>query len=400
MARPRTNIQIDWGLFLLVVVVAQGFSGLIPGHSLTNYLALSAATLAFLVIREPAHALAAVLSRPLVLFMFAWYVVAAALSPRPGSALLASAVLILMVAYVFLRQTATERTLRTFALGASFSLVPSTLGLITPLGAPVLRAGSTRGYAGYFPWNSWAGLCAAAAIVSIAALLLAARFSWWQLPAIANALLILVLSDSATSKLVCIAALGVLLAITAVRRTTARTKPLVIVGLGAAALLAVTVFQDISIMPTVAEATGRDEKFTRRTDFWQHALKGISESPYWGHGSAYWDTHYMNSAHNGFLDFALFGGLPAALALVVIVISAGFRLIAAESVLLSFWTFGVVLNLAISQLAVPTVASLALWIAIASTARHTAETTTEEHGNRVSNGRTTSAAAQSRAGRT
>jgi hypothetical protein len=61
--------------------------------------------------------------------------------------------------------------------------------------------------------------------------------------------------------------------------------------------------------------------------------------------------------------------LPAALALVAIVALAAARLISAMGLLLPFLAFGVVTNLALSQLTVPAIPALALWLAVGTTVR-------------------------------
>ncbi|WP_163888642.1 O-antigen ligase family protein [Mycolicibacterium hippocampi] len=369
-AQSRGSGQIDWGLFLLVVVASQGYFGLIPaGEQWRKNLILIAvgAILLVLIVRERTRLFNSVYFPPLVLFMVAWYLLANLLSESPGYG---PVFLVGMIAYVFLRQSAAKPTLQTFALATTVALVPSMVGLFIPLGMPVfMHAGSSGGYAGYFPWNSFSGVCAAVAIVSIATLLFGAGFMWWHLPAVALALFALVVAKSATSTLACVAALGSLLMLTVMRRVDARHRLLVFVVAGMGVFVAALGLTGTSIFSVIADVTGRDEDFSRRTDIWQYGLKGISESPYWGYGSTYWESQRGNSAQNGFLEFALYAGIPAAIAFIGLVIVSGYRLIVALSPLLPFWTLGVVWSLAISQLAYPSVSSLPLWIAIASTAR-------------------------------
>ena len=383
---PRgASIRIDWGLFLLTVVGAQGYFKFIPVADQAARqigLALAGAILVILVLREPSRAINALLTRPLVLFMAAWLLAAALISPRPSSSLFAAFVLIMMVAYLSNRQETTEVTLQTFTLASSVSLVPSIVGIVTPLGLTVGYGGSARGFAGYFPFNSWAGFCAGVVVVSIAVLYVGGRFVWWHLPAFAGALFVLVQSKSATATVACVAGVSAAVWIATWSRTSVRIRPLIVVGLGIVVSSAIA-FSNISLLPAVAEATGRDEKFTNRTVIWQQSLEAIRESPYIGYGSGYWRTnYYWTSAQNGFLDVGLTAGVPVALALVVIVILAGWRLVRASSPLLPLWVFGVVVNLSVSQISSPTVVSLALWLAIASSA-HTAVSATAREGTAV-----------------
>lgn len=372
MAQSRASSRIDWGLFLLVAAASQGYFGLMPAGVATREIAdLVAAILAILAIRELVRAHSAVRLSPLfiflVLLMAAWTLAAKLLAQQPGYTFL---VLLTMIVYVFLRQSTTERTLQTFALATSAALVPSVLGFFVPLGVPVrLYAGSQNGYAGYFPFNSWLGICAAATIVSVVTLLLSGGYMWWHLPAAAVALFALVSSKSATGSVACVVALGALALITVMRRTRAQYKPLIIIGVGIVVFLPLLLYE-LPVFKTLGEATGRDETFSYRTGIWQYGLKGVSESPYWGNPS-HWSSYTKLDrvgAQNGFLEFALIGGVPATLALIAIVILAGYKLVVRSSLLLPFLAFGVVVNLSITHLTSPYVASLALWIAVGSAA--------------------------------
>ncbi len=384
MGHPRESGRIDWGLFLLVTLGAQGFYGFMPfeysQRDQINY-ALAGALLAILVILKVERALNAVWSSPLILFIVAWSVAAALTSPRPGSSLFVAMVLIMMIAYTSQRQSTNEQTLQTFALAATVSMIPSIVGRVTPLlGVPVFEhSGSAGGYAGYFPANSWSGMCAAATLLSIATLVVNSSFVWWYLPAVAVGLFLLVLTKSATSIVSCIVALGVLAGVTAWRRTSARFKPLIILGSGTAVLLAaLTLGNRIDVFTTLAGATGRDEKFSNRTDIWAFAGQQIAEAPLWGHGSGFWKgalqqttgVARFGSAQSGFLEYALAFGIPAALTLGVLVIRSGYRLAIASSPMLPLWTFGVLQNVSNSQVAIPGIASLSLWLAIAAASRN------------------------------
>ncbi|MGD9622972.1 MAG: O-antigen ligase family protein [Mycolicibacterium sp.] len=387
MAQLRASRRIDWGLFLLVVAASQGYFGLMPAEVGTSQIAvLVAAVLAILAIRELGRGYSTVRLSPLalclVLFTVTWAFAAKLLTQTSGYTFL---VLSTMVVYFFLRQCTTERTLQTFALATTVALVPSILGFFVPLGIPVrLHAGSQNGYAGYFPFNSWLAICAAAAIISIVTLFASAGFRRWHVPAAGIALFALVLSKSATGSVGCIVALGALAMITVTRRIRAKNRTLLIVGglgIGVLLLLFVLVY---SVSEFIGGATGRDTTFTNRTLVWKYALEGVSESPYWGnslHLSTFTPIEGAGS-QNGFMEFALIGGVPAVLALIAIVILAGYKLIVTSDLLLPFGVFGVVVNLSVSHLTSPYIASLALFSAIAAGVRISGGLTLETATNR------------------
>lgn len=374
MAQSRAGGRLDWGLFLIVVVASLGFSAFLPGEPLDTSLILSSAIMAVLVIREPVRAFAVVLSNPLVFFIAAWSLVAALLSPRQGLALVFTGALILMIVYTSVRESTADGTLRVFAMATATSLVPSIVGQVVPLfGVPVLQhAGSAGGYAGYFPWNSAAGLCAAAALLSATLVFLRTGFMWWQLPAAAAALFMLATTESATAQLALAAGGAVLGGQALFRRVrSAHSRIFVLVGVGVSAVIfAPRVFSYIS-GAAVADVADRTTTFSGRTAIWQFALDGMKESVFFGYGTEFWKMHggWNNSGHNGFLDVALSSGVPAALALCAILVVAAARLARVWSPLLPLFAFGVVVNLAISQIAVPTVASLAVWLAVGATLR-------------------------------
>lgn len=365
-----SRADVDWGLFLLLVVASQGLSGFLPGDPSRTSILLSSVLLVFLVVRDLTRAFRTVSLSPLVLFFGFWFVCAALLSSRPTTSLYAALVLVLMLVYAVVRRSTTDATLQTFAIATSVSLVPSIIGLVTPIFVPVFtHAGSSGGYAGYFPWNSTAGLCAAAALLSTFLAFLAVGFKWWQLPCAAGALLMLVLADSATTQVTLLAAVGVLVGVTVLRRVRASSRPIVILVLGVLGIsLLAKAVGDFTVLARVSEATGRAETVSGRTPIWEYALDGISDSPFWGYGSTFWDSLWKNSAHNGFLDIALSGGVPAAVAFAAIVLIAAVRLAIAASPMLPMLIFGVVANLALSQAAVPSVASLALLLAVGAAA--------------------------------
>ena len=381
VTHQRESSRVDWGLFLLIVAGAQGFYGFVPLTPGQSSLFFTGAILSFLVLRAPVGAINALLANPLILFMVVWIGIAALLSDNLGPSLYMAAVLTMMIAYLIQRQSTTEQTVRTFALATTASLVPSIIALVQPLGVPVRYGGSAGGYSGYFQWNSWSGACAAGVVLSVVALRIIGDSRSWHFAAGAGGLLMLVMSKSATAVVCFIGAVGVLAGIAAWQRANARSRPLVVVGVGIALLPTVLTLSNIDFLPTIAQATGRDNKLSRRTDIWQTAIEGISESPLFGYSSGFWNSNRIwSSAQNGFLDIALNGGVPAALALVAIVMLAGFRLAAASSPLLGFLAFGFLFNLSVTQIAIPTVPSLALWIAIASTARVAEESWREQAG--------------------
>lgn len=373
MTQPSAGRRLDWGLLILVIVASQGLSAFLPGKPIVTTIVLSTVIMVFYCIREPSRAFSVVFSSPLVLFFSAWSFAAALLHPQPASALLQMGVPILMIVYSSIRQNTVERTLQAFALGATFSLVPSIVGLIAPIFGPVRRhAGSAGGYAGYFPWNSAAGLCAAAALLTVCLLFLNSGFAWWHVPAAAAALLMLVVSKSATAMLAFGVAMVVLVGKGVLRRFGAGMRTLVMVVFGTAGILLAPIIIDYLNLSTVGEVAGRTASLSGRTTVWRYTFDGISASPYWGHGpGVFWERFggWPSSAHNGFLDFALTAGLPASLAICAIVIVAGLRLAMASSPLFLLVVFGAVANITVSQLSVPGIASLALWLAVGATAR-------------------------------
>ena len=368
MAQSRAGNRIDWELFLLLVVGAQGFARFIPEYPGRQHMVLSGVLLAVFAIRNPNRIFGALFSRPLLLFAVFWSLAASFTAAHLAETLASAVVLLLLVAYSLQRRSTTAKTLRTFAVATSLSLVPSIVGLVVPLGVPVRFGGSTGGYAGYFQWNSLSGLCAATALASIAALYLTGGFMVWHVPAAAGAVLMLVLANSASTYICSFAALAAFVATSAMGRFSERTRPLITVGFGLFLVLLLTNIDRAAILPIVGESLGRDETFTGRTEIWQYGVEKITEAVYWGYGSGVWETHKAGSAQNGFLDVALKWGLPTFLALVAIVLLAGYRLTVLSSPLLPLWTIGFIANLSGSQLAAPAVASLALWIAVGSTA--------------------------------
>ena len=371
MTQSQVGGRIDRGLFLLLVVASQGFVGFLPDRSLRISGVLSAAVLTFLVMVNPDRALSALLSRPIVMFLAFWLVVTALLSSRPEESMYVAVVFVLMAAYLLQLQSTTEQILQTFALASSVALVPSLIGFVAPLGVPVLsQAGSSGGYAGYFPWNSTAGLCAVAALMSIAALLVNGDFMWWHLPAGVGATVALVLAQSSVSLVTLVAVAGAM-ALNAVlaRVGAAGRRGLVIFGFSILGATAAWFVDYEWVLVKLSDVTDRDVTLNVRSDLWERALDVISESPLIGYGSGMdWSDKYR-SAHNGFLDLALNAGVPAFFVVAIIILIAGFRLSAARSPLIPFLAYGVVPNLGLSVLALPALPSIALWVAIGSAYR-------------------------------
>ena len=371
MARASIRGRVDWALFLLILVSSGGLSAFLPGTSTAATIVLSSALMAVSILPELGRGLSVLLSNPLVFFLAAWSLMAGLLSPRPALAILFTTVAILIIVFSSLRQSSVERTIETFALGTTVAIAPSVVGLVAPI-VPVYRyAGSSNGYAGYFPWNSAAGLCAAALLLSLVLVYFQTGLAWWLIPAAAVGLLMIVLSKSVTAMLALAAGLGVLGVQAVMRRASARTKPLMILAIGIIVLLVMPKAVSFLSRKSVAEVTGRNESFSGRTLIWTWAREGILESPYWGHGTDFWQSVglWSKSGHNGFIDTALSSGVPAAVALCAIVVLAAVRLATTSSVLLPFLAFGVTANLALSQLVIPGLAALALWLAVGATVR-------------------------------
>jgi hypothetical protein len=189
---------------------------------------------------------------------------------------------------------------------------------------------------------------------------------------VAAALVIFFKAESATSKFAFAAAAGTFLAQIALRRVSPRVRPMAFCALGIAAILLVPkAVRYVSDFSAVGEIADRTSTLSGRTTVWGYALDGIFDSPYWGYGAKYWDRfgEWPTSAHNGFLDVALTVGVPGAIALCAIIFVAGVRLALSSSPLLPFLVFGVVANLVVSQIGVPAVTSLALWLAVGATVR-------------------------------
>lgn len=367
---PRSG-GVDRALFLVVIIVSQGFAAFLPGSPTSTAIIISSVIMAFVVLRELDRGLAVLFANPLVFFVAAWSVAASLLSPRPGTALALAGVFILTIVFSAARESSPQCTIKTVALATTISLIPSLVGLVAPIFPVLSDAGSAHGYAGYFPWNSSAGLCAAAALLCTALTFSLSGFAWWQLPAAAGALLMLDKSASATATLTLVAA-GTVVAVRALLRgISARMRPLAIVAAAALAILLAPTAAGLISVFSVARITDRTDSLSGRTQIWEWAREGIAESPYWGYGTEFWRARgeWNNSGHNGFIDIAISSGVPALLAICAIIAVAAVRLARASSLMLPLLAFGVTTNLVGSQLAVPAVGSLAIWLSVGTTLR-------------------------------
>jgi O-antigen ligase len=371
MTQPTVKGRLDWALLLVVIVASQGLSAFLPGEPARTAIALSTLIMGLAVLPKLGRGLAIVVSNPLVFFVAAWYVASAILAPRPLVAVYFAGVMILMIVFSSLRQGEIDRTIQTFTLATTVSLVPSIVGRVAPI-VPVLSgAGKGGGYAGYFPWNSSAGLCAAAAVLCIVVMYLKCGYVWWQIPGVAVALYMLAISRSATAMLSLAAGAAVLGLQAILRRISPQVRPLLIVAVGIAGLFLVPKAVSLLSRKGLADVTDRTESFSGRTQIWQWAIEGISGSPYFGHGTDFWQSvgEWNKSGHNGFLDVALTAGVPTALGLAAIVVLAAVRLTKSSSAMLPLLAFGIAVNLAVSQLGAPAIPALALWLAVGTTLR-------------------------------
>ncbi len=366
--------RLDWTLFSVLAIGSQGFSVFLPGNPVNTSLALCSVIIGFWIVPKMADGLRLLLLNPMVAFLVAWSVGAALLSSRQLVSLILNGTLILMIMYAGLRQKSTKITVLTFAAATTASLVPSAVGYFSPL--PTLRgAGTAAGYAGFFPWNSTAGICAAAAILGLALTYVVIGFKWWQLPSIAMAAMMLAVSKSATAILTLILALAVMATQQIVRRVDRQRRPLVLIAAAVVGFFLVPRIVDFfSATSNLAKVANRTESLSGRTQIWEWALDGISRSPYWGYGAGFWTSAvgWNNSAHNGFIDVALNAGLPAFIAVCVIIVVSAAKHLFAQSILLPLLIYGVASNMAFSLLATPNIASMAIWLAVGANLRHTA----------------------------
>jgi exopolysaccharide production protein ExoQ len=174
-------------------------------------------------------------------------------------------------------------------------------------------------------WSGWwleknrFGSVMAFAIVASATCAVLRRSVLWAISAL-FLFVLLILSDSATSLLATLAALGMAFVIWIWRRGP------VVLGVtlyGGVAVLAAIVIAVTTAPEVVTDLLGREATFTGRTGIWQEAIGHIQIKPWfgWGYG-AFWDTDpgpadwvrerldfKASNAHNGWLDMSLELGL-------------------------------------------------------------------------------------------
>ena len=364
---PRGG-DIDWGLFLACLIAARGFERLLPGISGRQYMLISLTLLSVLVLSQLKQSFSILSSRPIFVIVIIWMVASCLVATRPADSLAATATSVLLMLYAMGRVRPISHTLQTLTLACAASMAPSVVGLAIPVWGiyGFWGAGSSRGYAGFFPWNSAVGYCAAAALICITILYFNEGRRWWHVPTVAAAFLLLSAADAAAPLASLLGAGGALAGLAIYRRFSALPIFIAAAGLGVSALTFASVGDYLSLAK-VAEFFGRDSDLSGRTDIWQYAVELVSGSPIFGYGSGViWDREWnWSSANNGYLEAALRWGLPVAFILVSVILRAGYRLTVASSPIISLWIFGVIANLAVSQLVALTISSLALWLAIA-----------------------------------
>lgn len=349
----------------VVAISSQGFAGIMPAGSARIGVALAAIIMMLTVLARLRRALS-VVARPLILAMLLWVLITTLLVADLGGGIIQMMLFLAVLLFPFVIQASLDRWAVILAAGTFIALVPSFVGYFLADAAVLRAAGSSGGYAGYFPWNSASGLCAALAILSVIVLIGIRGFSVLLVLSLSIPSFMLVVAGSATSNL---ALAGGLLAMAFVRLLKGMTT--------GSRLLAVTVGGFVSLVAfarlppgaldigAVWTASGRTSTATGRSVIWEHAVQGIQKSPWIGYGPDYWQGYSKSSAHNGFLDFALAWGVPAALGLLVMLAVAVVRLSSMSHQGLALLAFGVVGNLPLSQLAVPSLPALCLFIGVA-----------------------------------
>lgn len=145
------------------------------------------------------------------------------------------------------------------------------------------------------------------------------RYRWASRLGAGLSLLLVLFSDSVTSLLACVAALGVLLSTGVLRHAHRRRVSYVLMGVVAITLMFLVVFY----FEDLVNALGRDPALTGRTRLWEVVLGVILDRPYVGYGyGAFWRGYEGPSgdvwnafgmelfySHNGFLDVWLDLGL-------------------------------------------------------------------------------------------
>lgn len=161
---------------------------------------------------------------------------------------------------------------------------------------------------------------------------------WDRLVLLLMGVWILNMSESKTS-LMCLL-IGLALMLRSGRLASVRINRMVLLGALAAPFLLLLTQQSSSIMAPLLELLGRDQTFTGRTDIWQHItattvdpLFGAGFWNFWGgKGGAAGIRHvmqapFLSSAHNGYLDIYLDGGLIGLALLFYLLLAQGGPLI-------------------------------------------------------------------------
>jgi len=279
--------------------------------------------------RSPArHAL--MQPRALLVALFGWLAVTAAVSAEPADALrkVAIALTIAVSASVFLMLPRDERQFgRLFA-----TLIAIVLGLcyFGVIFLPRLAIHQPTDFLEPFHAGLWRGLYVqkneAAAVMVLTSFVGLYVAKTWSRPAglllVAAALVFLVKTDSKTS----MALLPVILVLAAVfERWRGLRLPMALGGVLALNLGTVGVVAFPTVRALVA-ATGIDPTFTARSDIWKLALSAIAQKPLTGHGlQAFWQSPALVGsdlrtqtwataavdAHNAYLDAMVTAGIPS-----------------------------------------------------------------------------------------
>jgi O-antigen ligase len=368
-ARSGTNASVDWGLFSACLVGARGFDRFLPVNSGRLFMIVALAVLLVLVLRQLRQSLSVLLTHRLVSLMAALMVASSFLADRPAESLAATVTFVLLILYAVGREGNLPDTLHTMAIACSVAMVPSFIGLVVPIGGVrgFWGAGSSGGYAGYFPWNSSAGYCAAGVLICITILFLGGWRKWWYGPVAVAATAFLFLADAAAPWASLVAAGGALLGVSAIRKYGPLPFALLGVGLGIPLMMIYNLGEKLTLS-SLGEFFGRDDKLSGRTDIWRYGFEMLGNSPMFGYGSGgIWDSNRdwgFTSANNGYLESALRWGLPVIMTLLAMIFLAGYRLVGAQSPMIALLAFGVVANMAGSQIAAPSIPALGIWLAV------------------------------------
>ena len=205
------------------------------------------------------------------------------------------------------------------------------LGVITVL---VVVANPTRGimseiHVGAWrgPWvekNYLGGMMTKGLIAAMCAFAMRPSRAWLWIPTGILCLFLVIMSTSKTALLISMAAIGIFIALRIFRRFPVLRAPLVyliVLTIGGLATF-------IMVAPDVAFGLiGKDATFTGRTDIWTWLIASIKQEWAFGYGyGAYWmdplgPSYWVRtalqwgvpSAHNGWIDLWLAGGIVAVL---------------------------------------------------------------------------------------